>query len=404
MPFDFPSSPSEGQIFNAPSGPSYVFNAPVWKAVGQGQIAIIADAAPANPANGQLWWESDTGILWVYYNDGNSSQWVQAGGVYAPVGTAETRNRIVNGAMQVSQEYGNTAFGPAVTLAGHNADQWNTGTGTSPGTATTQRVQVTTPNGSKDRWRCTVGTAKAALAAGDYVTVTQAIEGVRIADFLWGSAGARQIVLRFGWKSPAGTYSVNLGNSGSGRTYLVNFTITAGQANTNTVQTLIIPGDVTGTWPTDTSGGIYLSFSIACGTTYQGVAGWQNGGKLGTASNTNGMATAGAVFELFDVGLYLDPDRTGVAPAWQMPDEAEELRACMRYWEGVGITISTNSTLSNTSWFQAQKRVPPALTLTAGTAAGATFGVMALSQLVGIRQLAASSGISDGFLVANARM
>ena len=28
--------------------------------------------------NGELWWESDTGDLYVYYNDGNSSQWVMA--------------------------------------------------------------------------------------------------------------------------------------------------------------------------------------------------------------------------------------------------------------------------------------------------------------------------------------
>ena len=81
--FDFPTSPSEGQIFNAPSGPTYVFQNPVWRAIGQGQIAIISDTAPANPANGTLWWESDTGILFVYVNDGNSSQWVQAGGIAA---------------------------------------------------------------------------------------------------------------------------------------------------------------------------------------------------------------------------------------------------------------------------------------------------------------------------------
>ena len=31
-----------------------------------------------NPNNGELWWESDTGDLYVYYNDGDSSQWVMA--------------------------------------------------------------------------------------------------------------------------------------------------------------------------------------------------------------------------------------------------------------------------------------------------------------------------------------
>jgi len=84
MAFDFPASPSEGQIFNAPGGPSYVFNTPVWKAVGQGQIAIISDTPPASPANGALWYESDSGVLYIWYNDGNSSQWVQVGGIMQP--------------------------------------------------------------------------------------------------------------------------------------------------------------------------------------------------------------------------------------------------------------------------------------------------------------------------------
>lgn len=42
--------------------------------------AVIADTPPAGPASGQFWWESDTGKLWLYYNDGTSSQWVLAAG------------------------------------------------------------------------------------------------------------------------------------------------------------------------------------------------------------------------------------------------------------------------------------------------------------------------------------
>lgn len=38
---------------------------------------LIGDVPPPNPANNQLWWESDTGFLFLYYNDGNSIQWVQ---------------------------------------------------------------------------------------------------------------------------------------------------------------------------------------------------------------------------------------------------------------------------------------------------------------------------------------
>ena len=38
----------------------------------------VGDNPPSNANNGELWWESDTGDLFVYYNDGNSAQWVMA--------------------------------------------------------------------------------------------------------------------------------------------------------------------------------------------------------------------------------------------------------------------------------------------------------------------------------------
>ena len=41
---------------------------------------IIADTPPFGPVAGQLWWESDRGLLWLYYVDSDSGQWVQAAG------------------------------------------------------------------------------------------------------------------------------------------------------------------------------------------------------------------------------------------------------------------------------------------------------------------------------------
>jgi hypothetical protein len=42
---------------------------------------IVADAMPTAPINGALWWESDTGIMWMWYNDGSSAQWIQVNGL-----------------------------------------------------------------------------------------------------------------------------------------------------------------------------------------------------------------------------------------------------------------------------------------------------------------------------------
>jgi hypothetical protein len=39
--------------------------------------ASMGDIGPTSPVNGQMWWESDTGALYVYYDDGNSQAWVQ---------------------------------------------------------------------------------------------------------------------------------------------------------------------------------------------------------------------------------------------------------------------------------------------------------------------------------------
>jgi hypothetical protein len=106
--FDFPASPAEGQVFTPPSGPTYVFNTPVWKAVGQGQIAIISDTPPSNPANGALWYESDSGVLYIWYNDGNSSQWVQVGGIQAgapvPPAADNAEYVMVNGAWRLKSQ------------------------------------------------------------------------------------------------------------------------------------------------------------------------------------------------------------------------------------------------------------------------------------------------------------
>ena len=41
-----------------------------------GASVTISDNAPSSPNNGDLWWESDTFDLHVYYQDGSSNQWV----------------------------------------------------------------------------------------------------------------------------------------------------------------------------------------------------------------------------------------------------------------------------------------------------------------------------------------
>jgi hypothetical protein len=48
------------------------------------------------------------------------------------------------------------------------------------------------------------------------------------------------------------------------------------------------------------------------------------------------MGTGSAVFELGEFGFYLDPDASGVAPDWELPDISTELFKCLRYYEVLG--------------------------------------------------------------------
>lgn len=43
-------------------------------------LISVSNVAPVSPTSNNLWWNSETGSLYIYYQDTNSSQWVQIGG------------------------------------------------------------------------------------------------------------------------------------------------------------------------------------------------------------------------------------------------------------------------------------------------------------------------------------
>lgn len=82
MGFNFPNSPTEGAQFTpVPGGITYVWDGTVWKISGVSGPAMglyVGDNPPPAPITpNQMWLESDTGRLFVYYGDPDSSQWIQ---------------------------------------------------------------------------------------------------------------------------------------------------------------------------------------------------------------------------------------------------------------------------------------------------------------------------------------
>jgi hypothetical protein len=313
MALDFPNAPTIGQVFPSPS----VAGVPVWRWDGAEWVPVTS-LAPAIPDA-----VSDN----MTYGRRN--------GVWAPI---LKKNYILNGAMMVSQENGATV---GTTVGFYIVDPFWLNIGTS-GAASSAQVASLTPAGSPNRIRVTITTAEPALAANHLLCVDHRIEGLRTADLKLGTAVAKQFTLQFGVKAPAGTYSVVFENGGTNRTYVAEYIIAAGEANTDVIKSVTVAGDVTGTWAVDNTTGLIVRFGLAAGTTYQKAAGsWGPTDVVGSLNQFNLLGTVGNVWELFDVGLY----EGTVAPAFMVPDFVSELALCKRYFrlvtpEGAGIAAS----------------------------------------------------------------
>ena len=91
-----PTSPSAGDLwfksdegrlkiyYNDGDSSQWVDTSPIGTGGGGGGGATVTtdDSAPSSPSDGDLWWKSDEGQLKVYYQDTDSSQWVDVGGGY----------------------------------------------------------------------------------------------------------------------------------------------------------------------------------------------------------------------------------------------------------------------------------------------------------------------------------
>lgn len=247
---------------------------------------------------------------------------------------APPRNLVLNPCMQISQQ---NTIDVGITLnaaAGgvYVADGWQANI-VGEAVATIMNVTVPTPKGAQNRLRLSVSTADTTLTTTQYCAISQGIEGREFAGAKWGTAGAKNVIVRFGCNFPAGTWPVSVMNEAANRSYLTTITITAEEAGVDVVKTIVIPGDTTGTWTYGANRGIGLRFVVGSGPTYQGALGWNSANILALASSPNGLATVGNKFEIFDVGLYIDDDGDGAAPDFVIPSYEDQMRKCMRYWQ-----------------------------------------------------------------------
>jgi hypothetical protein len=238
---------------------------------------------------------------------------------------AQKKNYILNGAMMVSQENGTTSG----TASGYYPVDMFAQLCSNTGVQMAQQIASPTPGGSPNRLRVTCSSVDAAVAAGDYLMLRTAIEGSRAADLQFGTGSAKQIILQFGVRAPAGTYCVAMRNAALNRSRVEEYTIAASEAYTDVVKAVVLTGDLTGTWAQDNTVGIEVVWTLMCGTGSQTAAGaWTAGSFIASPNQTNFMGTLGNIFEMFDVQLCEGP----AAPDFAVPDYPSQLLACQRYF------------------------------------------------------------------------
>jgi hypothetical protein len=192
-------------------------------------------------------------------------------------------------------------------------------------------------------FRITLTTAEASLAAGDYLSILQNLEGTRWRE-LQNDVHSLQVLVR---SSVANLIiGASLRDPGSTAHSLTN-TLTLGAANTWT----LLPLPNLSVWPSgnfvNTPGnlGYLLTITLASGATYMSPANgtWQNGSFLGAVGQSNFAASP--VNSTFDIAFVQhEPGALCTAPI-DCPFE-DNYESCQRYFQK---SVNYNSLPNNPS-------------------------------------------------------
>ena len=244
------------------------------------------------------------------------------------VGQLGSRNMVINGAMVFDQRNnGSSVTGHSTDLFG--VDRFRAIENHS-GAISCQRV-ADAPNGFEYSNKITTTGTDTSLAATEFTRLITSIEGNNISHLNLGSSNAKTCTLSFWIKSSlTGTFCISIFNAAANRSMVKEYTISS--ANTWEYKTIEVIGDTTGTWLTNNSAGIYISWSLGTGTTYQTstLNSYQATFKMASTNQVNLVGTANSTWQITGVQLEVSP--TGEATPFEHENYGTTLAKCQRYY------------------------------------------------------------------------
>ena len=274
------------------------------------------------------------------------------------------KNRIINGAMMIDQR--NAGASVTANDGTYCLDRWKMAASpASKYTAQQNAGSVTPPVGFTNYLGITSSSAYS-VGAGDYEGIQQRIEGFNVADLGWGTANAATITISFWVRSSlTGTFGGSLYNSAANRSYPFTFTISV--ANTWEQKTITVSGDTSGTWTTNNTAGLTITFGLGVGTTYSGTAGsWVGSLCFSATGATSVVGTNGATFYITGVQL----EKGSTATSFDYRPYGTELQLCQRYYQlqnglmGVSAENTVNTLIVCSFGYKTQMRATPSASQT----------------------------------------
>ena len=255
-------------------------------------------------------------------------------------GQLSHRNKVINGAMKISQRATSASVSGDSNLVYKVCDCFKFRV--KGGAAYTVSQSSTSPDGFSKSLKVDITTADTSLSGDDQASVAQYIEAQDLQDLSYGTSGAQSITLSFYVRSnKTGTYFVALNQADNGYKN-IGFQYTINSANTWERKSFLIPGDTSGVINDDNGTGLELYWWLAAGPTY-------TSGSIRSSWTTysNGDFGAGQSINLLDstsnewyiTGVQLEVGDT--ATPFEHRSFGDELRRCQRYYfrlpyQGVG--------------------------------------------------------------------